>query len=82
MIKSSDFIKTLAGRFVSLSPQARIKIAERLLRWRNENLAPEVRGKSRSLCAAAPAKSFVEIFWEEVEAAHGDGLYPFNPFAA
>ncbi len=82
MEKSGNFIKTLAARFVSLSPQARIKIAEKLLRWRNENHAPDVAGNRRASLAAAPAKNFVEIFWEEVEAAHGDGLYPFNPFVA
>lgn len=28
------------------------------------------------------SKSFLEEFWDEVEAAHGDGLYPVNPFAS
>lgn len=27
-------------------------------------------------------RSFLEEFWDEVEAAHGDGLYHVNPFAS
>lgn len=65
----NDPVKRLVRRFVSLPPHARLKVAGSLLRWRDEQER------------AARAKSFLEQFWDEVEAAHGDGLYPVNPFA-
>ena len=65
----NDPVKRLVRRFVSLPPSARLKIAGSLLRWRDEQER------------AARSKSFLEQFWDEVEAAHGDGLYQTNPFA-
>jgi hypothetical protein len=61
-----DPVKRLVRRFVSLPAHARLKIAGGLLR-RHE-------GTQRG-------QSFLADFWDEVEAAHGDGLYPSNPFA-
>jgi hypothetical protein len=82
MKSSNDAIKILARRFVSLSPNVRLKVGERLLRWREENRISEGIGKHRvSLPCCAPKKSFLEQFWDEVEAAHGDGSYPVNPFS-
>lgn len=82
MKSSNDAIKILARRFVSLSPNVRVKVGERLLRWREENQASMETGKpSLSPCSCAPKKSFLEQFWDEVEAAHGDGSYPVNPFS-
>ena len=83
MMRSNDAIKILARRFVSLSPHVRMKVGEKLLRWREENQAPNEIGKqSLSTCSCAPKKSFLEQFWDEVEAAHGDGSYPVNPFSS
>ncbi len=56
----------------------RMKITEKLLRWRDENQEADRQALSRS---CARRKSMVEQFWDEVEAAHGDGLYPVNPFS-
>ena len=82
MKSSNDAIKILARRFVSLSPHVRMKVGEKLLRWREENCTSKEIERQRvsSLCCA-PKKSFLEQFWDEVEAAHGDGSYPVNPFA-
>ncbi|HWS98780.1 MAG TPA: hypothetical protein VN256_00815 [Pyrinomonadaceae bacterium] len=65
----NDPVKRLVRRFVSLPPNARLRVAGNLLRWRDES-EPTAR-----------SKSFLEQFWDEVEAAHGDGLYTANPFA-
>lgn len=65
----NDPVKKLVRRFVTLPPNARLKIAGSLLSFRDEQER------------AARPKSFLEQFWDEVEAAHGDGLYPTNPFA-
>ena len=67
MNQLNDPVKRLVRRFVSLPPQARLRIAGNLLR--RHDARPQ-RGTS-----------FLEEFWDEVEAAHGDGLYPTNPFA-
>ena len=67
MNQLNDPVKRLVRRFVSLPPDARVRIAGNLLRRHD--------GPQRG-------KSFLEEFWNEVEAAHGDGLYPVNPFAS
>jgi hypothetical protein len=82
MKSSNDAIKILARRFVSLSPQVRAEVGERLLRWREENQASKGIEKQTIACSCAPEKSFMEQFWDEVEAAHGDGLYQSNPFSS
>jgi hypothetical protein len=56
-----------------------MKVAEKLLRWRDEN-QEALQSEQRAACSCLPRKSFSEQFWDEVEAAHGDGLYPLNPF--
>lgn len=81
MSSSNDPIKILAGRFASLPTRVRMEVAERLLRWRDEMEVPKQAGDARPPCSCAPQKSLLEHFWDEVEAAHGDGLYPSNPFA-
>ena len=70
MNQLNDPVERLVRRFVSLPPHARLKIAGSLLRFRDE--------QERT---ARATKGFLEQFWDEVEAAHGDGLYPVNPFA-
>jgi hypothetical protein len=81
MSNSTGPIKLLARRFASLSPAARMKISEKLLRWREENEEAIKHGKTRAGCSCLHQTSLLEKFWDEVEAAHGDGLYPANPFA-
>ncbi|HKQ53310.1 MAG TPA: hypothetical protein VJT74_13130 [Pyrinomonadaceae bacterium] len=61
-----DPVKRLVRRFVSLPPHARLRIAGSLLRRHD---------------GSPGGRSLLEEFWDEVEAAHGDGLYPVNPFA-
>lgn len=73
----NDPVKKLVRRFVSLPPHARLKVAGSLLRWRDEQSA-----RAETPGGRARAKSFLEQFWDEVEAAHDDGLYPTNPFAS
>ena len=70
MNQLNDPVKRLVRRFVSLPPHARLRIAGNLLRLRDE---PGER--------PARSTSFLAEFWDAVEAAHGDGLYPVNPFA-
>jgi hypothetical protein len=80
-MRSPNPVKILAGRFASLPPLVRMEISARLLRWRDENSPPEEKEKPPVACSSAQPKSLIEEFWDEVEAAHGDGLYPTNPFA-
>lgn len=81
MSNSTGPVKLLARRFASLPPIVRMKISEKLLRWREENEEANRSGKPRARCSCLPQKSLLELFWDEVEAAHGDELYPTNPFA-
>jgi hypothetical protein len=81
MINSNNSIKTIVRRFVSLPPQARMELAARLLRWRDENSESEESKTENSLSFEGARASFLERFWDEVEAAHADGLYTVNPFA-
>jgi hypothetical protein len=80
MRSSIDPVKILARRFVSLPPLVRMKIAEKLLRWREENQEAESSHQQPTL-ARPRRKSLLEQFWDEVEAAHDDELFPSNPFA-
>jgi hypothetical protein len=80
MRSAIDPIKLLASRFASLPPLARMKVTERLLRWRDERQEANEH-EQRAACSDSRRQSFPEKFWDEVEAAHGDGLYPANPFA-
>lgn len=82
MINSNNSIKTIVRRFVSLPPQIRMEIAAKLLRWRDENDGAEEEVDADSLHSFSGARvGFLERFWDEVEAAHADGLYTVNPFA-
>lgn len=76
-----DPIKILAGRFVSLSPIVRMEVTGKLLRWREENQQTKQGEQHLIACSCLRRKSFLEQFWDEVEAAHDDGLYSSNPFA-
>jgi hypothetical protein len=75
-----DPVKRLVRRFVSLPPNVRVRVAANLLRWRDEHEQSE-RVEGRQGGGGPRGKSFLEQFWDEVEAAHGDGLFQTNPFA-
>jgi hypothetical protein len=77
----NDPVKRLARRFASLSPHDRLRVAGNLLRWRDENESSKTEENGEASCFPPRRKSFLEKFWDEVEAAHDDGLYPTNPFA-
>lgn len=66
---------------MSLPPHVRMELAARLLRWRDENNEQAESSKEDLLSFAGARTSFLERFWDEVEAAHADGLYTVNPFA-
>jgi hypothetical protein len=79
MGNAKDAIRILARRFVSLSPAVRVQVAARLLRFGEEGRTCAT-GRQSISSTGARSKSFMEQFWDEVEAAHGDGLYSSNPF--
>jgi hypothetical protein len=81
MGNSKDAIRILARRFVSLSPAVRVQIAAKLLRFEEESRTQQETFRQRVSLTDVPKKSFMEQFWDEVEAAHGDGLYRSNPFS-
>ena len=78
-----DPVKILARRYASLPAHIRLKIAEKLLKQRDENQAVRPSESCCHSCGADSArrKSLLEQFWDEVEEAHNDDLYPVNPFA-
>ena len=80
-MRNPNPVKILAGRFVNLPPLVRMEISARLLRLRDENSQPKENENHPTATSTAQPKSLLEEFWDEVEAAHGDGLYPTNPFA-
>ena len=80
MNQLNDPVRRLVRRFVSLPPHTRLKIAGNRLRWRDEN--EQQRAGAEEFGGRARSKSFLEQFWDEVEAAYDDGLYPTNPFAS
>ena len=78
MSSLTDPVKILARRFAALPPRVRLAIAEKMLRWRDE----ESKEASTPPYPCGPRrKSLLEQFWEEVEQAHGDQVYQDNPFA-
>jgi hypothetical protein len=81
MSNARDAIRILARRFVSLSPQIRVQVAAKLLRFGDESQASAETAKKKNSLQGARKKSFMEQFWDEVEAAHNDGLYRSNPFS-
>lgn len=81
MSSSKDAIKILARRFVSLSPPVRAQVAAKMLRSSEDSQTQKASEKQMLSLNGARKKSFLEQFWDEVEAAHGDGLYRSNPFA-
>jgi len=81
MGNSKDAIRILARRFVSLSPTLRVQVAAKLLRSGEDSGTLQEALMPRVSLSDARNKNFLEQFWDEVEAAHDDGLYRSNPFA-
>jgi len=80
-MNSKDAIRILARRFVSLSPAVRVQVAAKLLRFGEESQTSKETANPCASLTGAAKKSFMEQFWDEVEAAHDDGLYRSNPFS-
>jgi hypothetical protein len=53
MRSTVDPIKLLARRFASLPPLVRIKITEKLLRWRDENQEAQAADKQSFSCSSS-----------------------------
>lgn len=81
MSNARNSIRILAARFVNLPPRIRVEVGARLLRLQDEKEASKVVQPRRDISSRAKQKSLLEQFWDEVEAAHGDGLHRTNPFA-
>lgn len=81
MVHSKDAIRILARRFVSLSPPLRVRVAAKLLRSGEESQTRKETVKQDVSVNDTRKKNFLEQFWDEVEAAHNDGLYRSNPFS-
>jgi hypothetical protein len=79
MFRTPELIKTLAGRFASLTPEKRLLVAKRLLEWQEKNQDCEAAVLSES--CNGRRKSLLEQFWDEVESARGGSLSRLNPFA-
>ena len=78
MSSLTDPVKILARRYAALPPRVRLAIAEKMLRWRDEEAKTATEPQDSH---GARRKSLLEQFWDEVEQAHGDDLYVANPFA-
>lgn len=68
---STNPIKALVQRFVSLQPALRMTVTKRLL---------ELYGSDMEASSPSVKKSFLEQFWDEVEKAHNDRPGAVNPF--
>jgi hypothetical protein len=79
-MSSTNAIKALVQRFLSLPLNRRMQLTKRLLELYNSDdasLETEVSGVSSG---AAPRNKFLEEFWDEVEKAHADNAQAVNPF--
>ena len=77
---STNPIKALAQRFVSLPPLVRMQVTKKLLELYSSDQAAREVGQSNDSSRPVPGKSFLEQFWDEVENAHGDRPRAVNPF--
>jgi hypothetical protein len=80
MNNTTNQIKSLVQRFVSLEPAARMKVTKKLLEFHNSEQASKEAQPSGAAVSPLLRKSFLEQFWDEVEHAHGDHLSTLNPF--
>jgi hypothetical protein len=79
-MSSTNAIKALVQRFLSLPLATRMQLTKRLLELYNSDDASseiEASGGSRG---PAPRNNFLEEFWDEVEKAHADNTQAVNPF--
>ena len=75
----SESARELAYRFLALSFQKRVEIAQ-LIGIQLENAKSE-RECSRAIFQAAKAKTLLSRLWEEIEKAHGADATVTNPYA-
>jgi hypothetical protein len=80
MSSSTNPIKALVLRFVSLQPAVRVTVTKKLLELYGSEQAAREAKASPDACSPLIKKSFLEQFWEEVEKAHGDNPHAVNPF--
>ena len=80
MSSSTNQIKALVQRFVSLEPAVRMKVTKKLLELYGSDQATRETKASREACSPLIKKSFLEHFWDEVEKAHNDSPHAANPF--
>jgi hypothetical protein len=80
MSNTTNQIKSLVQRFVSLEPALRMKVTKKLLEFYNSEQASPAAKPSTESVSPLLRKSFLEQFWDEVENAHGDRPGTLNPF--
>jgi hypothetical protein len=82
MSSSTNPVKALVLRFVSLQPAVRMTVTKKLLELYGSEQAAREAQASPEACSPLLRKSFLEQFWEEVEKAHNDDSQAVNPFTA
>lgn len=80
MNNSTNPIKALVQRFVSLEPALRMSVTKKLLELYGSDMTGGVAKTSPDVGSPLVKKSFLEQFWEEVEKAHNDRPGAINPF--
>jgi hypothetical protein len=72
--------QTLAGRFLSLSYLRRHEVASELGLVQEGDEKLDTMEWNRAIMVRAKDKGLIPRLWDAIEAKHGDGLYPDNPF--
>jgi hypothetical protein len=80
MSSSTNAIKALVQRFLSLPLPARMQLTKKLLELYSSDHASRETGASQNSCGRVSGKNFLEEFWDEVEEAHADDAHAVNPF--
>lgn len=80
MSGSTNPIKALVQRFVSLQPAVRMKVTKKLLELYSSDQSASEGGASPVSSSSLSKKSFLEQFWDEVQKAHNDDPQALNPF--
>ncbi|HUQ30617.1 MAG TPA: hypothetical protein VM095_00790 [Pyrinomonadaceae bacterium] len=80
MSSSTNAIKTLVQRFLSLPIPARMQLTKKLLESYSSDHASRETGASQNSCGLVSRKNFLEEFWDRVEEAHADDAHAVNPF--
>jgi hypothetical protein len=78
---TTNAIKALVQRFVSLQPAVRLKVTKKLLELSSPEQLARATEASPDSGSPVVTKSFLEQFWDEVEKAHGDDQHAVNPFS-